>query len=226
MRISSKRPAFLLLSGLSWLDILILALLIAVYGLHASRLGSWIMDDAGISFTYSRNLAMGNGLVSQPGRIPVEGYSNPLWVLMLVPFFWLGLFDPIITPKVVSGLLVAIGIIFLYAGARRLLASRVLAAIVCGLLVVNTSFVVWTVSGLENPLYALLAILMFWLVIDGQESRKLPLHLGLLAGLAGMTRSDGIVFVLVLPLYLAVEGLYGRRGAWRDKRGLLRALWR
>ena len=224
MRTFSKRPAFSLPGGLSRLDILILALLIAVYGLHASRLGSWIMDDAGISFAYSRNLAMGHGLVSQPGRIPVEGYSNPLWVLMLVPFFWLGLFDPIITPKVVSGLLVAIGIIFLYAGARRVLASRVLAAMICGLLVVNTSFVVWTVSGLENPLYALLAILMFWLVIDGQESRKLPLHLGLLAGLAGMTRPDGIVFALILPLYWAVEALHGRREAWRDKRALLRAL--
>jgi hypothetical protein len=67
----------------SLLQILPFAVLLA----HASVLGTWINDDAGITFSYARNLALGNGLVSQPGAEPVEGYSNFLWVLLFAPFF-------------------------------------------------------------------------------------------------------------------------------------------
>ena len=48
----------------------------------------FICDDAFISFRYSRNLALGNGLVYDTLReVPVEGYSNFLWVV------WLSLFE-------------------------------------------------------------------------------------------------------------------------------------
>ena len=67
----------------------------AAYVGLVALLGDWIIDDAGISFAYARNLAEGHGLVSQPGRVPVEGFSNFLWVLACVPFLWTGAFDPI-----------------------------------------------------------------------------------------------------------------------------------
>ncbi len=64
--------------------------------------GAWQIDDAGISFAYARNLALGHGLVAQPGVIPVEGYSNPLWVFLLAAFSVVRLFDPLWTPKLLS----------------------------------------------------------------------------------------------------------------------------
>ena len=42
-----------------------------------------LMDDAMISMTYARNLAEGHGAVWYPGAEPVQGYSNPLWMLYM-----------------------------------------------------------------------------------------------------------------------------------------------
>ena len=55
--------------------------------------GRWIVDDAATTFAYARSLAAGEGAVLQPGANPVEGYSNPAWLAVLVLGRWLGLFD-------------------------------------------------------------------------------------------------------------------------------------
>ena len=77
-----------------WADVLSVAVPLGLYFALTTPLFEWLIDDAGISFVYSRNLAQGHGLVSQPGMPPVEGYSNFLWVLLMAPFFGLGFFDP------------------------------------------------------------------------------------------------------------------------------------
>lgn len=173
---------------------------------HASLFGSWMIDDAGISFAYARSLAAGHGLVSQPGVEPVEGYSNFLWVLGLVPFFPLGLFDPVITPKAV-GLVLAFASLALLHGSLSVLTGgrRLVSLTVLLLLAVNTSFAVWTVSGLENPLYALLVCLLFWLVVREREAggpspARYPWAAGATAAAIAMTRPDGVVFAVLYPL--------------------------
>ena len=40
-------------------------------------------DDAYISFRYATNLASGHGLVFNPSQVPVEGYTNFLWTVIL-----------------------------------------------------------------------------------------------------------------------------------------------
>src|SRR6185503_9451765 len=75
---------------------------VVVFALHAAPLRNWLIDDAGISFAYARHVAAGYGLVAQPDAPPVEGFSNPLWTLLLAGFFRLGLFDVTWTPKAVS----------------------------------------------------------------------------------------------------------------------------
>ena len=54
---------------------------VLVFLAQASLSWSWVIDDAGISLAYSRTLAAGEGLRAQPGAPPVEGFSNPLWML-------------------------------------------------------------------------------------------------------------------------------------------------
>lgn len=213
-----------LLSGLTAWDAGVVLVAFAVYLAHASMLGDWIMDDAGISFVYARNLASGYGLVSQPGRAPVEGFSNPLWVFLMVPFFWAGVFDPIWTPKVLSAALVLVTLMFFYEASRRVLGSRLLAGIACGLLVTNTPFAVWTISGMENPLYALLAVLMFWSLV--RSPTRLPEVMGVLAGMAALTRPEGVLYVLVYPAYLGVQLLLREREARLNVRDVGRRLAR
>ncbi|MBC8330487.1 MAG: hypothetical protein H8E28_00750, partial [Anaerolineae bacterium] len=45
-----------------------------------------LFDDAMISMRYAKNLAQGYGAVWNPGEAPVEGYTNPLWVLWMAFF--------------------------------------------------------------------------------------------------------------------------------------------
>ena len=63
--------------------LLLCAVPFVAFAIAAYPLSGWLIDDAGISFAYARNLANGAGFVSQPGRVPVEGFSNPLWTLLL-----------------------------------------------------------------------------------------------------------------------------------------------
>ncbi|HWM05717.1 MAG TPA: hypothetical protein VNP92_25535, partial [Actinophytocola sp.] len=65
----------------------------AVTTLHALAYGRWIVDDAGITFAYARSITSGAGPVLQPGAEPVEGYSNPAWLLVLAAGRAIGLFD-------------------------------------------------------------------------------------------------------------------------------------
>lgn len=181
---------------------------------HAGLYGSWIVDDAGITFAYSRNFARGHGLVPQPGLEPAEGYTNPTWMFFLSLFFLLRIFYVFWTVKIVSIALVFGGFAFLY---RVLLArggdgdppSRTFqfaALLPLVLASLNVSFVVWTVSGLENPMNVFLTMALLWasyrFALRERADFGRGLGMGLLAALVGLTRPDGALYALAFPIVL------------------------
>lgn len=175
-----------------------------LYVLHALLFGTWIVDDAGISFVYARNLAAGWGLVSQPGLPPVEGYSNFLWVLLMVPFFLLHTFDPIITPKLV-GIVLTGGFFLVFGDALRRLdpAGEPIAFVVLCMTALNTSFTAWTISGLENALYVALIGLLFGLLVRervGESSRWSSAAAGAVVAGIALTRPDGVSYAVLYPV--------------------------
>jgi tetratricopeptide (TPR) repeat protein len=190
-----------------------LALLLpfALYLAGVALLGDFIIDDAGISFAYARNLARGFGFVSQPGRAPVEGFSDFLWVLALVPTFWLRLFHPVLTPKLLSALAVLGGFALLQRALFRRTASLVPGAAACAFLAVSPPILVWTASGLENGLLLLLVCALF--AVIAERSPRWPIFAGALAALLAMTRPDGLVFAPAVALIALAEPLAARRGA-------------
>lgn len=201
------------------------------YVLHTRVFAGWIVDDAGISFAYARHLAEGHGLVSQPGVPPVEGYSNPLWVFLLAPFCLAGLFHPIVTPKILSLILVAAAFYLLDDSLRRMTGDGGgrggVSLFALLLLAANTPFVIWTSSGLENPLYALLFVLLLWIGVRERQAlrgtgspgdRPWPLLAGLTVAGIALTRPEGIVYTVLYPLLtLTATG-------WRPSRMSLRAI--
>lgn len=207
-RLNLKSPAFLASCAAVLLPF-------AVLVVHSLLFRGWIVDDAGISFAYARNLAEGHGLVSQPGASPVEGYSNFTWVVLLSPFFLVKLFDPAITPKILSLALVLLSFVFLHLSFRAISPRyNLVTAGVLLLLAVNTSFVVWTTSGLENPLLVLLLALFFYSFVryNGDKgNRRHLIVLGVLAALIAMTRPDGIVYFIVLPALWLVSLKFWRQ---------------
>jgi hypothetical protein len=128
-----------------------------------------------------------------------------------------GLFDPVVTPKVLSLGLVGASFILLYQtlalatgsqGGRWLPLALGLPLL---LLSLNTSFVVWTTSGLENPLFVLELSLMLYLcmrvVVGGELGLGIALALGVIAAAAALTRPDGVLLAIAFPALLLSRGL-------------------
>ncbi|ATL28161.1 hypothetical protein [Streptomyces formicae] len=199
----------------------------ALIALHGSLLGRWVVDDAAITFAYARSIDEGLGPVQQAGAAPVEGYSNPAWLGLLVVGRRLGLFDHravlgvpdlILFPKAL-GMLCALGVLIAIAcAARRLVTRSWLVTAGAGVLLgANISFVAWMFSGLENPLYAcvatVLAATLVRAVTTGDLLGRWPaVASGLLALVAALTRPDGAVLAGVYPLLLLLTLRRGQLG--------------
>ncbi|HVZ34424.1 MAG TPA: hypothetical protein VG963_18475, partial [Polyangiaceae bacterium] len=172
------------------------------------------IDDAGISYAYAKHIALGQGPVAAPGGPRVEGYSNPLWVLLLVPLQWLGLdlpeFAKVLATLAFAGSLV-VGRRYLATLDRQRFwawgATDALFALGLGLCV---EFMVWVPAGLENALFGLALLLLADL--DARESSA-PSRAGW-SGLAAcalcLTRPEGVLYAA--PLLLIKPAL-----AFRDR---------
>jgi hypothetical protein len=189
----------------------------ALFVFHASRYGGWLIDDAGISFAYARNLASGYGLVSQPGQVPVEGFSNPLWVLLIAVCYALKLFSIPLVPKLLSVLAVLASFAVLAAVVLEVAAGWEAPVIVgMGLLLTaaNPGFVVWCISGLENPLLVLLASLLLLTTFRALRAPagdlRLPQFAGALAAGLALTRPDAVLYCAFFPIALLVCKARGR----------------
>jgi hypothetical protein len=187
----------------------------AAFGAHALLYGRWIVDDAAITFAYARSIATGDGPVLQPGAEPVEGFSNPAWLALLVLGRWVGLFDRgtwfgvpdyVAFPKLLALVLVAGVFAGCYAVAAAATRRPVLVTVTAGLVTAAVpSFVIWTMSGLENALLAfaavgLAAVLVRAVVADRLLAPSTAVWCGLLAALAALTRPDGLVYAAAFPL--------------------------
>lgn len=180
---------------------------------------TWMEDDAFISFRYARNLARGNGLVYNVGEY-VEGYSNFLWTVMIAGFHALGAGIP--EAARVLGLALGIATAFLYwrpgvrwDGATE--ASRsvtlLLASVPTAALWLTESWVVWSVSGLENVFGALLvlgAFLAYFRSFEAEHPTRDRIVAGTLAALAALTHPSYAVFGGVLGAHATLRGIRER----------------
>lgn len=191
----------------------------ALIAVHASFYGRWLVDDSGITFSYARNIAQGHGPVLQPGATPVEAFSNPAWLALLVAGRLIGLFDHgtlfgvpdyVLYPKALA-LACCVGILAAFYTAAHSVSSRpgLVTFVSGGALAAIPSFVIWSFSGLENSLYALavvtLAVVLVRAVVNKWVlSSRAAILTGALAALAALTRPDGAIYVATYPLVVLV----------------------
>jgi hypothetical protein len=180
----------------------------AVYVFGAALLGDWIMDDAGISYAYARNLAAGHGLVSQPGRPPVEGFSNFLWVVLLAPLFLARAFGPVIAVKVLAASLVLLSLWILQRTLRRDPGGWAPALLATVLVAGAPPIVIWTSSGLENSLTLLLGVALYDRLV--WMPRRWELQAGILTGLLAMNHPENPLYVAA-GLLVCCGPMLGRR---------------
>jgi arabinofuranosyltransferase len=167
----------------------------------------FLCDDAYIAFRYVSNAMLGRGLVWNPAPFaPVEGYSCFSWVLLL----WgaqavLGVEPP--TASLGLGALCGLGLLLLtWRLLVRIGAGGAVTLVTLLGLSTHKVFVTWTSSGLETPLFNLVALA--WAV--AALARPSPARDGTVAAMAtaaALTRPDGLLFVAATVLLLAWQGI-------------------
>lgn len=158
----------------------------------------FVTDDSYISFRYARNFAQGFGLrYNVAPELPVEGYSNLIWVLLcsIVEFFHL---DPGFWMLVISFICgcVVLGIVQ-HILSKRMQLDPWVVFLALAILALFPPFAVWTTGGLETMLFTLLLLLTFYYLHYGETRSDLS-KAGFSALLLTLCRPEGVIWALLL----------------------------
>ncbi len=167
------------------------------YAVLAWRL-RWVCDDAYIAGRYAQHVASGQGLVFNLGEpVPVEGYSDLLWVLIGAGLERAGLRSP-----EVIGWVSALSGVILLLSVRRVLVRRVgvsgaTATAAVAVLSAAPPFAAWATSGLET----MPATAAFFALVTLASTGTTPLA-GVGAALAGFAlatlRPEGLLAAMAV----------------------------
>ncbi len=161
--------------------------LVAAFGLvHTTRYRGHVSDDAFIAFRYAERLVAGHGLTWTDG-VPVEGYTDLLWVLGVALGNAAGLSSIGMARLLGSiGFVLAIVVVGWGGRARALSGGAMVAA--------SGGLAAWAVGGLEHTLMAGMVVALFvgvsrrWRGIEG------------LAMALTWLRADALVAVLAVGI--------------------------
>lgn len=155
------------------------------------------IDDAYISLQYAKHLSQDMGFVWYQGELPLEGYSNFLYVLVAALLFKLHL-PALLGLKCLSIAALGLTCFVLYHLSRCFL-PKALAFLPSLMLLFYRGQIIWTVSGLEMPMYQLWVVLTVWAILKGEKEKRYGYFslAGLAQALAGLTRPEGPALFLL-----------------------------
>ncbi len=172
--------------------------------------GGWdlfwfLTDDAYISFRYASNWVNGLGLVwNPPPFLPVEGYSNFLWVILLGVIWTLFDIEPPLSSNIISlafGMMsYAVIILFFNRAISDQLSPRhrnLLFVLGMLFIVLNRTFLSWLSSGLETSMFNFFLLVWIYQLLNYDKANSNADNFGivaLLATLMALTRPDGLLF--------------------------------
>ena len=176
-------------------------LLIALLHVGAGAVvGVGLADDAYIFLRYADNLALGHGLVFNPGE-RVEGYTSPLWMALTaaVPFLPL---DAALATRALSSLCGIAAVFIFYGSLRRFFPAAGVWLPLSGALALtlDPAFTFWTASGMETALAALTLTLAATSFMEAAGGRTSMLHAGAFLALAALTRPEALILYPFLIL--------------------------
>jgi hypothetical protein len=203
-------------SGRTWRLAPLLAAAAACYTVFiartAFRIGGityfTLVDDAMVSMRYAQHLAHGFGLVWNIGQAPVEGFTNPAWMLLMTVFHLL----PIATSKVSLAVMISSAVILLanlvlvYKICERLHPTSGLTPLLAaGIIAFYLPLIFWSLRGMEVGLLVLLIDSSLLLALQPGGNWKEALALGLLLSFAVLTRLDASIQVFIILAYLILR---------------------
>jgi hypothetical protein len=163
------------------------------------------IDDAFISFRYAHNLIHHGVLAYNLGERPIEGFSNPLWVLLNLPGALLG--TPLLWARVLGVTCLGLHVWLLVHLSKRVgLDASWSVPLSLALCLSAPGFLYWHFAGLETPLVGLLVTASLAAFRTG-ESRQVRWLGPLLAALAWTRIDAALTALLVLVACMLSYGL-------------------
>ncbi|HST06418.1 MAG TPA: hypothetical protein VLQ48_17025 [Chloroflexia bacterium] len=173
-----------------------------------------LFDDAMISMRYARNLADGFGLVWNPGGPPVEGYTNPLWVLFMALWHFL----PISAAKMslaiqLSALALLTANLFIVRKIALLISNG--SQTIALTAVIFTAFYLplnnWSLQGMEVAAITPLVSLVVLLSLNTLKTGRFSPLVYLLLGIGTLLRLDMALIMVVTTVFMAFVDRQNRR---------------
>lgn len=170
--------------------------------------GPRTIDDAFITFRYSRNIVEGQGFVYNPGS-HVLGTTTPLFTVLMAAisgivrgqdFPWYAITVSALADAGIAALLFLL--------ARHLTGNRWMGALLGVLWAVAPRSVTFAVGGMETSVNILWMVAAFWVYIVRGHSA----WVGVLAALGILTRIDAVIWIGPLFAFQLVESLRAERG--------------
>ena len=163
----------------------------------SAQIFSYTIDDAYITFRYSKNLVAGYGPTYNPGLPPVEGYTTFLWMLFMTLPHFIGV--NVATFSKITGILLTCGVFALMALLTYKLTRKfpikvrlffgAFASYLLAMLPITSTH---AIAGMETTLFIFLIGLMSYMIIKGiQDNSRLMLWSPLVGLGIGLTRPEG-----------------------------------
>jgi hypothetical protein len=195
-----------LLFSARWMRTVSLSVSASSFLLSWFALLKYHIDDAAISYAYARNLAHGLGFAPFEGAAPIEGYSNPLWTLLLAVSETAGIGAP--SASKILSLLFALGSLYLLVTlARGWQVGDPAICLAVALTSTAPTFIVWSSAGLENPLLAVALLL----AVREATTKFRAVPLGLSLATVALVRPEGIALAAAT---IFVATLVRGRASW------------
>ncbi len=168
---------------------------------------NFIIDDAFISFRYAKNLYQHHQLVFNVNEMPVEGYSNFLWIIWLTFGFLMNI-EPIFFSKI-SGMIFSHLIIYvLYKLGLLIGKSKRTSAIITIFYTFLPNIALWSIGGLETSLFSLLLLIaIYFFISDIKRNNNYLIFLSsFFFALASLTRHEGLLlFIASIGFFIGIK---------------------
>src|SRR5258708_3028581 len=187
---------------------LLLLITIAVLAIAAPIIpGPGTVDDAFITFRYSRNIVEGQGFVYNPGS-QVLGTTTPLYTVLMAAISAILRGEDFQNYAIVVNALADAGTaILLFLLARRLTGDRWIGALLGGLWAIAPWSVTFAIGGMETSLAIFWMVGTVWLYVIDR-----PIWMGVFASLGFLTRIDAAIWFVPLLAYHLIERWLATRG--------------
>ena len=192
-RLDRYRAIFALWRGRDWLALAFVLAAVAMFVSQCLWVGDAQIDDAYITFSFAKNLALGNGPVYSHG-VRVEGYSTFLWmVLVALPLVVTRGAAPVAAARVMGAPFAVLLGWSVYRLARACGASRLTATLCVFLLSFNTDLAVAYLTGMETLAYVAVVAFAFAATVQSFENTRWRKWAAWGCLAVALTRIDGFI---------------------------------